>query len=54
MKAVVKIQQKVDSIVKEFEGATSIFLLNYEKIPFELYNKLRKNLNSKGIKFFVF
>ena len=51
MKAVVKKQQKVDSIVKEFEGATSIFLLNYEKIPVELDNKLRKNLKSKGVKY---
>ena len=51
MKAVVKKQQKVDSIVKEFEGAASIFLLNYEKIPVELDNKLRMNLKSKGIKY---
>lgn len=51
MKAVVKKQQKVDSIVKAFEGAASIYLLNYEKIPVELDNKLRKNLKSKGVKY---
>ncbi len=51
MKAVVKKQQKVDSLVKEFEGAASIFLLNYEKIPVELDNKLRKGLKAKGVKY---
>ncbi len=51
MKAVVKKQQKVDSLVKDFEGAASIFLLNYEKIPVELDNKLRKALRAKDIKY---
>ena len=49
MKAVVKKQQKVDSLVKKFEGAASIYLLNYEKIPVELDNKLRMSLKSKGV-----
>lgn len=51
MKAVVKKQQKVDSIVKLFDGAASIYLLNYEKIPVELDNKLRKDLKSKNVKY---
>ena len=49
MKAVVKKQQKVDSLVKKFEGAASIYRLNDEKIPVELDNKLRMSLKSKGV-----
>lgn len=51
MKAVVKKQQTVDSIVKSFEGAAAIYLLNYEKIPVEKDSLLRRSLKAKGVKY---
>lgn len=53
MKAVVKKQQTVDSIVESFKGATAIYLLNYQGITVEKDSQLRRNLKSKGVKYYA-
>ena len=53
MKAVVKKQQAVDSIVESFKGATSIYLFNYQGLTVQKDNALRCVLNTKGIKYRV-
>ena len=51
MKAVVKKQQTVDSLVESFKGATAVYLLNYQGITVEKDNALRKALAAKGVKY---
>ena len=51
MKAVVKKQQTVDALVESFNGATAVYLLNYQGMTVEKDNALRKALASKGVKY---
>lgn len=51
MKAVTKKQATVDALVKEFQGASTIYLVNFEKVTVEKDNALRKKLRSKGVKY---
>ena len=40
MKAVVKKQQTVDSLVESFNGATAVYLLNYQGMTVEKDNAI--------------
>ena len=51
MKAVTKKQSKVDEIAKEFAGASSIYLVNFEKLTVGKDNALRMNLRKKGVRY---
>jgi len=51
MKAVVKKQQTVDTIVESFKGATAIYLLNYQGITVDKDSILRRSLKAKGVKY---
>lgn len=51
MKAVIKKQSTVEALVKEFEGASSIYLVNFQKVTVEKDNALRKKLRAKGVKY---
>lgn len=51
MKAVVKKQATVDALVKEFKGATTVYLVNFEKVTAGKDNSLRKKLKAKGVKY---
>ena len=51
MKAVVKKQQTVDALVESFQGATAVYLLNYQGMTVDKDNALRKALTSKGVKY---
>lgn len=51
MKAITKKQSTVDALVKEFTGASTIYLVNFEKVTVGKDNALRKVLRQKGVKY---
>jgi len=51
MKAVVKKQSTVEALVKEFAGASSLYLVNFEKLTVVKDNALRKVMRQKGVKY---
>lgn len=51
MKAVIKKQSTVEAFVKEFQGASTIYLVNFEKVTVGQDNALRKTLRTKGVKY---
>jgi large subunit ribosomal protein L10 len=51
MKAVIKKQSTVEALVKEFAGASSLYLVNFEKLTVVKDNALRKTLRQKGVKY---
>lgn len=44
-----KKQELIDNLAKDFSAASSIYLLNYEKITVAKDNALRMNLRKKGV-----
>lgn len=51
MKAIIKKQSTVEALVKEFAGASSIYLVNFQKVTVDKDNALRKTLRAKGVKY---
>lgn len=51
MKAVVKKQQTVDALVESFQGASAVYLLNFQGITVDRDNALRRSLRQKGVKY---
>ncbi|HSQ41581.1 MAG TPA: 50S ribosomal protein L10 [Fibrobacteraceae bacterium] len=52
MKATVaKKKNTVDALVKDFSGASSLYLVNFEKVTVDKDNALRKTLRQKGVKY---
>jgi len=51
VKAVIKKQSTVEALVKEFEGASTIYLVNFQKVTVDKDNALRKSLRAKGVKY---
>jgi len=51
MKAVTKKQTTVAALTKEFEGASSLYLVNFEKVTVGKDNALRMQLRKKGVKY---
>lgn len=51
MKALTKKQSTVDALVKEITGASTIYLVNFEKVTVGKDNALRKVLRQKGVKY---
>lgn len=51
MKAVVKKQATVEALAKEFKGASTLYLVNFEKVTAVKDNALRKKLRDKGVKY---
>ncbi len=44
-----KKQEVIENLAKDFSAASSIYLLNYEKITVAKDNALRMNLRKKGV-----
>ncbi len=51
MKAVELKKQTVESIVESFNGAASVFLVNFEGVTVEKDNAFRRSLKAKGVKY---
>lgn len=51
MKAVVKKQATVDTLVQEFQGAQAVYLLNFQGLTVGKDNALRKSMRAKGIQY---
>jgi large subunit ribosomal protein L10 len=51
MKSVSQKKDIVVALTKEFSGASTIYLVNFEKVTVNKDNALRKKLRSKGVKY---
>jgi large subunit ribosomal protein L10 len=51
VKALTKKKSTVDALVKQFTGASTLYLVNFQKLTVDKDNALRMNLRKNGVKY---